>query len=128
MNLAIFGTKTLIILDILKTLEYFCRTLLFRPFLMFGRTCVKTCYLACTVITFCFSRIQRNLSIIQGSAHAYSEPYVSLVYSKPWHVPITKHIQTPRYIHNTILSIFTKAACWVFDTVLSAPSRVIGYL
>ena len=26
-----------------------------------------------------------------------------------------------------MLSIFTKAASWVFDTVLSAPSRVIGF-
>ena len=36
-NLAIFETKTFIILGILKTLEYFCRALLLRPFLMFGR-------------------------------------------------------------------------------------------
>ena len=61
---------------------------------------------------------------MQGSAHAYSEPCVSLAYSKIRHIPITKNIQTPRYIRNTILNIFTKAASWTFDTVLSAPSRV----
>ena len=32
MNLLIFGTKIFIILGILKTLEYFCRMLLLRPF------------------------------------------------------------------------------------------------
>ena len=51
--------------------------------------------------------------------HAYSEPCVSLVYSEPWDIPITKHIQTPCHIHNTILNIFTKARSWTFDTVLN---------
>ena len=37
MNFVIFGTKTLIILGILKTLECFCRTLLLRPFQIFDR-------------------------------------------------------------------------------------------
>ena len=73
---------------------------------------------------FCFRHIQTNWYIIQGSAHTYSEPCISLVYSKPRHIPVTKHIQTPRCIHNAILNIFTKAASWAFDTVLSAPSRI----
>ena len=32
-----------------------------------------------------------------------------MAYSEPWHIPITKHIQTPRYILNTI--------SWTFDTI-----------
>ena len=39
----------------------------------------------------------------------------------PGIIPITKHIQTLRYIHNTILNIFTKAQSWTFDAVLNAP-------
>ena len=132
MNLAIFGIKTFIILDILKTLEYFCRTLLFRPFLMFGRILNMP--------------VRQNVLLSLHSYYVLFQPYsekfkhysrecsrifrtlcISGIF-KTWYVPITKHIQTPRYIHNTILSIFTKAASWVFDTVLSAPSRVIGYL
>ena len=46
---------------------------------------------------------------------------VSLPNSKHWHIPMIKHIQTPRYIHNTILSIFKKALSWTFDTALNAP-------
>ena len=45
----------------------------------------------------------------------------SLGYSKPWHIPITKYIRTLRYVHNTILNIFTKAQLWRFDAVLNAP-------
>ena len=52
-------------------------------------------------------------------AHAYSELCVSLAYSEPCHIPITKLIQAPRYIHNTILTIFTKAPSWTFDTILN---------
>ena len=70
---------------------------------------------------FCFRHIQTYSSIIQEHTHAYSEPYVSLAYSEPWHILITKHIQTPRYIHNTILNIFTKTLSWAFDTVLNVP-------
>ena len=32
----------------------------------------------------------------------------SVAYSKPWHIPITKHIQTLRYIYNTRLRFFKK--------------------
>ena len=70
---------------------------------------------------FCFRQVQTYSSIIQEHTHAYSEPSVSLVYSKPWHISITKNIQTLRYIHNTILNIFTKAQSWTFDTVLNVP-------
>ena len=70
---------------------------------------------------FCFRHVQTYSSIIQEHTHAYSEPSVSLAYSKPWHISITKHIQTLRYIHNTILNIFTKAQSWTFDTVLNVP-------
>ena len=55
-----------------------------------------------------------------SNTHAYSEPSISLTHSKPWHISITKHIQTLRYIHNTILNIFTKAQSCTFDTVLNA--------
>ena len=57
---------------------------------------------------FRFRHIGTYSSIIQDHTHAYSEPCVPLAYSEPWHIPTTKHIQTPRYIHNTILNIFTK--------------------
>ena len=51
---------------------------------------------------FCLRQIQTYLSIIQEHTHAYLEPCVSLAYSEPWYIPITKHIQTPSYIRNTI--------------------------
>ena len=64
---------------------------------------------------FSFSKYDNN-------THAYSEPCVSLTYPEPWYILITKHIQRyPRYIHNTILNIFSKAPLWTFDTVLNAP-------
>ena len=75
----------------------------------------------CSYCRFCFRRIQTYSSIIQEHTHAYSEPCVSLAYPEPWHNLITKHVQTPRYIHNTILNIFTKAPSWTFDKVLNAP-------
>ena len=71
--------------------------------------------------SFCFRHIQTYSSIIQEHTHAYSELCVCLAYSEPCHILITKHIQTQRYIHNTILNIFTKAPSWTFDTVLNAP-------
>ena len=55
------------------------------------------------------------LSIIQEYNHTYSETCVSLAYSKPYHIPITKHIQTPRHIHSTILNIFTKTLSWTLQ-------------
>ena len=70
---------------------------------------------------FCFRQVQTYSSIIQEHTHAYSEPSVSLVCSKPWHISFTKNIQTLRHIHNTILNIFTKAHSWRFDTVLNVP-------
>ena len=82
---------------------------------------------------FCFRDFLIYSSIIQEHthheyAHAYSEPSVFLAYSKPWHISITKHIQTLRYIHNTILNIFTKAQSCTFDTVLNAPVFYRCYL
>ena len=47
---------------------------------------------------------------------------------KPWHIPITKHIQTLRYIHNTTLNIFTKAQSRTFDTNLNTPLFYRCYL
>ena len=70
---------------------------------------------------FCFRHIQTYLSIIQEHTPAYSEPFVSLVYSRTWHILITKHIQTSRYIDNAILKIYSKALSWMFATVLNAP-------
>ena len=58
---------------------------------------------------FYFSHNQTHSSIIQEHTNIYSESCRSLAYSEPWHIPITKHIQTPRYIHNTMLNIFAKA-------------------
>ena len=69
---------------------------------------------------FFFRHIKTYSSIIQEYTHACSETYVPLAYSKPWHIPLTKRTQTARYIHNTILNIFTKASSWAFHTVLNA--------
>ena len=90
--------------------------------------CIYKCYLACSYFRFCFRHVLTYSSIIQEHTHAYSEPSVSLAYSKPWHISITKHIQTLRYIHNTILNIFTKAQSCTFDTVLNAPVFYRCYL
>ena len=70
--------------------------------------------------TFCFRHIETYSSIIQEHTHAYSEPCVYLAYSDPWHILIEKHMQTPRYVHNTILNIITKAPSWTFDIALNA--------
>ena len=69
---------------------------------------------------FCFRHIRIYSSIIQEHTHAYSEPCVSLAYSEHFHILTTKHIQTPSYIHNTILSIFTKNTILDVNTVLNA--------
>ena len=66
---------------------------------------------------FCLRHLETYSTIIQENTHACSEPRVLLAYSEPWHISIKKHIQTSRYIHNTILNIFTKAPSWTFDTV-----------
>ena len=57
---------------------------------------------------FCFRHVRKYSDIIQEHTHAYSEPFPSLAYSKPWKIFITKHIQTLRYIYNTKLNIFKK--------------------
>ena len=70
---------------------------------------------------FCFRHVQTYSNIIQEHIHAYSKLSVSLAYSKHWHISITMQIQILRYIHNTILGIFTKAQSWTFDANLNAP-------
>ena len=62
------------------------------------RLCIYKCYLARTVILGSVSGIFRYIRALFKSIYiyAYSESCVSLVYSEPWHIPITKHIQTPR--------------------------------
>ena len=52
---------------------------------------------------FC-THVQMYSGIIQEHAHTYSEPSASLAYSKPWNIPVTKHIQTLRCIYNTIFA------------------------
>ena len=68
---------------------------------------------------FCFRDIERYSSIFQEHTHAYSDR---------WHILIAKHIQTRRYIHNTILNSFTKAPSWTFDTVINVPLFYRCYL
>ena len=85
------------------------------------RLCIHKCYLVYTVILGSVSGIFRHIQ-------ACSELWVSLPYSEPWYVPITKHFQTLRYIHNAILNIFTKAPSWMFDAVLNAPLFFRCYL
>ena len=77
---------------------------------------------------FCFRHIQTYSSIMQEHIHAYSEICVSLACSEPWHIPVTGHAQTPRYIHNTISNISAKASFRIFDTVLNAPVSYRCYL
>ena len=79
--------------------------------------CIYKCYLAYSYFRFCFRHVLTYSSIIQEHTHAYSEPSVSLVFLKSWHISIPK---TVRYIHNTILNIFTKAQSCTFNTVLKA--------
>ena len=74
----------------------------------------------CSYFKFCIRHIQSYSSITQEHTHAYAEPCVFLAYSETRQIPITKHIQVPRYIHNTILNIFTIPPSWTFDTVLHA--------
>ena len=69
---------------------------------------------------FCFRHVQTYSSIIQEHIHALSEFSVSLAYSKPWHIPITKHIQTLRCIYNNHIKHFQKEQTWTFDTVPNA--------
>ena len=64
--------------------------------------------------------MQSYSSITQEHTHAYTEPCVFPAYSETWQIPITKYIQVPRHIHNTILNIFTIPPSWTFDTVLHA--------
>ena len=61
-------------------------------------------YLSCTVILGSVSGIFRHIRALFKSILAHIQNFVY-----PWHIPITKHIQTPRYIHSTILPIFKKA-------------------
>ena len=70
---------------------------------------------------FCFRHVLTYLSIIQEHTHAYLKPSVSLAYSKPRHISITKHFQTLWYIHNTLLNIFSKAQSCTFHAVLNSP-------
>ena len=39
-----------------------------------------------------FGSVQTYSGIIEEHTHAYSEASASLAYSKPWRIPITKHI------------------------------------
>ena len=52
--------------------------------------------------------------------HEYSALSIDYIYISAYleHILVTKHIQTPRYIHDTILNIFKKAQSWMFNTVL----------
>ena len=64
---------------------------------------------------FSFRHVQTYSSIIQEYIHAYLELSVSLPYSNPWYIPITKHIHALRYIHNAMLNSFPKAQSRTFD-------------
>ena len=85
------------------------------------RLCIHKRYYVYTVILGSVSGIFRHIQ-------ASPEACVSLQYSEPWHIPITKHFQTLWYIHNTILNIFAKAPSWTFDTVLNVPLFFRCYL
>ena len=78
--------------------------------------CIYKCYLACTTILGSVSGIFRQIQTLFKNILTHIQNLVYL-----WHTPTTKHIQTSKYIHNTILNIFTKARPWTFDTVLNAP-------
>ena len=58
---------------------------------------------------FCLRHILTYSSFFQEHTHVYSELCVSLPNSEPW------HIQTLRYIHNTMLNILTKTPSLTLD-------------
>ena len=96
---------------------------------MFGRILNTLIYLQVLLVDTYL--LQACSDIFKHYSRAYSrlsEFSVSLAYSKPWHIPITKHIQTLRYIHNTTLNIFTKAQSRTFDTNLNGPFFYRCYL
>ena len=81
--------------------------------------CIYKCYLSCTVIVgFVLGLFRHNRALFK-SVLKHIQNLVYPWHSVPWHIPITKHIQTLRYIYNTLLNIFTKALSWPFDTVLN---------
>ena len=92
------------------------------------RLCIYKCYLACTVVLGSVSDISRHIQALFKSLLTHIQNLMFLTYSEPWYIPITKHIQAPGYIHNTILNIFRKAPSWTFDTVLNAPLSYRCYL
>ena len=56
---------------------------------------------------------QAYSDILEHYSRAYSHIFRTLcilAYSVPWHIPITKYIQTSRYIDNTILNIFLRSS------------------
>ena len=119
--------------DILQSLwktvpgyENFCRTLLLRLFQMSCRILNTPVYLYALLslnsyCRLCFRYIQIYSSINQAHTQAFSG--VSLTYSAQQHIPITNHIQTPSYIHNTILNFST-----TFYKVLEVPLSYRKYL
>ena len=80
------------------------------------RLCIYKYQLACTVILGSVSDIFGHIRELFKSILRHIQ---YLLY--PWHILITKHIQAPRYIHNTILNILTKVRSSTFNTVLNAP-------
>ena len=96
--------------------NYFCRTLLLRPFQMFGSINLGSSPSVLGSDSGMFRHIQ---SLFKSIFTHIQELSVFLAYSKLQNIPITKHIQTLRYIHNTILNNFTKARSWP-DAVLNA--------
>ena len=57
------------------------------------RLCIYKCYLGCTVVLGSVSGIFRHIRALFKNIQTQIQ---DMLYS--WHIPITKHIQTPRYI------------------------------
>ena len=90
-----------------------------------ARTYLKMLLSLCRYFRFFlkFPWFQANIDIFEHNSRAYSRIFRTLCISNIFRNQESsyhKHIQTPRYIHNTTLNIFTKAPSWTFDTVLNA--------
>ena len=76
--------------------------------------CIYKCYLACAVVLGSASG-----TYIQAVFKSILTHIQNLVYPCQIQNPGIIRL-TPRYIHNVILSIFTKATSWTFDATLYA--------
>ena len=87
---------------------------------------IYKCYLDYTVILGSASGMLRHVQALFKSLLTHIQSFLC-----PWHIQIPDIFLSQsifRYIHNTILNIFTKAQSWTFDSNLNAPLFYRCYL